>query len=183
MGWMIGDSTTGRSWELFSSSPRPDRLGGPPSFLSSGYQGLFPWGLSGCGKLTIRVHLVPRSRIRATIPPLLQYAFMARCSVTKSTGATVPLPLPLPLSLYRVSVHTWPTCSWERFVMGTSYNVHAVGKRQALTLIKLVTVYSHKLKMVQDLLSVHGRKVLEWIFSSVSMVTTLRAGRPAFSSR
>jgi hypothetical protein len=24
--------------------PRPDRLCGPPSLLSNGYQGLFPWG-------------------------------------------------------------------------------------------------------------------------------------------
>jgi hypothetical protein len=31
-------------WEFFFSPPRPERLWGPPSILSNGYQGLFPWG-------------------------------------------------------------------------------------------------------------------------------------------
>jgi len=29
MGWMIGGSSPGRAWEIFSPSPPPDRLWGP----------------------------------------------------------------------------------------------------------------------------------------------------------
>jgi len=41
---MIGVSSPDRSCKFFSSSPCPDQLWGSPSFLSIGYQGLFPWG-------------------------------------------------------------------------------------------------------------------------------------------
>jgi hypothetical protein len=37
-----GGSSPRRGWEFFSSSPRPDRLWGPPSLPSNGYRGSFP---------------------------------------------------------------------------------------------------------------------------------------------
>jgi hypothetical protein len=37
-------SIPGGGWESYSSTPCPDRLWLPPSLLSNGYQGLFPWG-------------------------------------------------------------------------------------------------------------------------------------------
>jgi len=60
------------------SPPCPDRHLGPPSLLSSGYQGLFPWGWSGRGlKLTTHFLLVPRSIMRGAIPLFSQYVLMA----------------------------------------------------------------------------------------------------------
>jgi hypothetical protein len=41
-GWMIGGLNPGRGWKFFSP-PHPDGLWVPPSFLSDGYQGDFPW--------------------------------------------------------------------------------------------------------------------------------------------
>jgi len=38
---MIGGSRHSSGWEFLSLPPRPDRLCGPPSFLSNGYKGSF----------------------------------------------------------------------------------------------------------------------------------------------
>jgi len=68
-------SIPGGGWEIFSSTPRPDRLSGPLSLVPNGYRELFSWGLSGQDvKMTTQ-------RMRGAIPPLSQYVFMAWCSV------------------------------------------------------------------------------------------------------
>jgi hypothetical protein len=81
------------AWIVFVSqivwTSRPDRFWGPPSLLSNGYQGLFPWEQSGRGvKLTTHLHLV-----LGDTPALPQYAFMAWCSVKESIETTLPLPV------------------------------------------------------------------------------------------
>jgi hypothetical protein len=53
---------------MFSVLKRPDHLWVPPSLLFSGYRGLFFRGLSGRSvKLTINLHLLPRSRMSRAI--------------------------------------------------------------------------------------------------------------------
>jgi hypothetical protein len=44
---------------FFSLPPPPERLGGPPSFLSNGYQKFFLWGYNGRGREAD--HLPPSS--------------------------------------------------------------------------------------------------------------------------
>jgi hypothetical protein len=64
------DSIASRGWEFFSSPLCPDWLWVPPSLLSNGYWELFPWVWGSKGMKLTTHHLVLRSRMRATVPPL-----------------------------------------------------------------------------------------------------------------
>jgi hypothetical protein len=67
-GWKISGSSLSRGLEFFTSPPCPDQLWGPPSLLSNGYEGFFPWGVK---QLACEAdHSLP------PIPPLPQHAFM-----------------------------------------------------------------------------------------------------------
>jgi len=103
--WMIWGSIPGRGWEYFSSPPRLDRLWGPPSLLSNGYQGFFPWGVTRPGRETD--NLPPSSaevKNAWSYPSTSQYAFMAYCSIKGSTGTTLPLEIQVSLCL---SIMPW----------------------------------------------------------------------------
>jgi hypothetical protein len=92
-------SIPGGGWEFFSATPCPERLWGPPTLLSNEYQGLLPCWSSGRGvKLTTHLHLVPRSRMRGAIPPLLHYVFMAWCLVKRRDNFTFILLLFVPVA-------------------------------------------------------------------------------------
>jgi hypothetical protein len=41
--WGSGSSIHGRGWELSPAPLHPDQFWAPPSLLSIGYWGLFPW--------------------------------------------------------------------------------------------------------------------------------------------
>jgi len=41
---MIGDLSPVRGWKFLSLPLCPDHIWGPISFISNGYQVLFPWG-------------------------------------------------------------------------------------------------------------------------------------------
>jgi hypothetical protein len=90
---MIGDSSLGRGWEFSSSLPRPDWVWGPPSLLSSGYQGALSLRVKQSGHEGDNARpssVEVRNAWSYTSTP--QYAFMAWWSVKKSTGTTLPLP-------------------------------------------------------------------------------------------
>jgi hypothetical protein len=84
----------GEGWEFFSSPPCPERLWSPPDLLPNGDLGLFPSGESGLGvKLTIHLHLAPRSRMRGDILLLPQHVFMVWCLVKHRDNFTFTLTL------------------------------------------------------------------------------------------
>jgi hypothetical protein len=82
LGYGLDDSGF-ETWQglrifLFTTASRPVLTQPPIKWVP----GPLTRGWSGQGvKLTTRLHLVQRSRMRGAVPPLSQYAFMTRCSV------------------------------------------------------------------------------------------------------
>jgi hypothetical protein len=77
-GWPGFNNRKGQVWDFLSPSPLPDRLRGPLSLLSIVNGGLMLWAKSSWSlKLTTHLHPVTRSRMRESIPPILQYVSMA----------------------------------------------------------------------------------------------------------
>jgi hypothetical protein len=79
----------GRSYEFFTSPPRPDQLWSPPSLLSSGLTGVLSLGVNRAGR---EADHSPPSSAEAknawsyTSTP--EYAFMARCLVKAQDNET-----------------------------------------------------------------------------------------------
>jgi hypothetical protein len=76
-------------------------------------------------------------RMSGAIPPLPQYAFMAWCSVYKSTGTTLHLPFTfMRLMLYGYSPHSWDIMFlWQIFMMCTWRNTLHISKSSVLKLM------------------------------------------------
>jgi hypothetical protein len=88
----------GRSWKFFSLPLHPNWLHGPSSFLSTGYWGLFPWGMM----LTTHLHVTLKLRMHGTIPPLSKMSSWHGAYLRP--GMTMPLPYCPVLPPY-LSVH------------------------------------------------------------------------------
>jgi hypothetical protein len=71
MGYMLDGQglILGKDNRLFSSPQSPGWLWGPPSLLLNGYKEFLPQGVKRWNmKLTIHLHLVPRSRTMELYP-------------------------------------------------------------------------------------------------------------------
>jgi hypothetical protein len=95
MGWTIGvlgfDSRRGLGILLSTAASRT--AAGPTQPPIQRVPGALSLGIKRPGvKLTIHQHLIPRSTNEWSYTSTPQYAFMALCSVKKSTGTTLPLP-------------------------------------------------------------------------------------------
>jgi hypothetical protein len=134
-GWMIGGSIPGRSCEVFSSPPRPERVWGPLSLQFNGHQGLCLWGWSGrCVNLTTHLHLVPRSRMGGAIHPLSHYAFMAWYLVNHRDTFTFTFYTKSWTTGLRIPVRAW-IFLFATVLSTLIYNVHRVlkSKRRHIT--------------------------------------------------
>jgi hypothetical protein len=90
LGYGLDDRGSRVRFPAFSSPPRPERLWGPSSLLSNGYQGLFLGEKRPGVKLTTHLHLVPRTKNVWSYTSTPQYTFMAWGSVERSTGTPLP---------------------------------------------------------------------------------------------
>jgi hypothetical protein len=90
MGWTIGvlGFNSRRELGIFLFTTASRSALGPTYPLSNGTREFFPWVSSGRGvKLTTHLHLVPRSRMRGSIPPLANI-FVAWCLVKRRDNFT-----------------------------------------------------------------------------------------------
>jgi hypothetical protein len=99
-------------WEFVSSTPPPERLRGPPSLLSNGYQGTLSPEVKRPG------HEADYSPpFGAEVKNAWSYTFAPPIHfdgvvLSYSTGTTLPLPVTVPARLQKchtVTLHLWET--------------------------------------------------------------------------